>query len=63
MSDTKSDSRHRLIALFVTVAFHVAVAVLLITLYLQPVASDMERKWPPRGFFGGAVRWRICDGG
>lgn len=47
MSDTKSDSRHRLIALFVTVAFHVAVAVLLITLYLQPVASDMERKWPP----------------
>lgn len=47
MSDSKGDKRHRLIALFITVLFHAIVVVALLMLYLRPVASDSERKWPP----------------
>lgn len=48
MSDTGSDRRrHHLIALLVTVLFHVLVVVALLTIYLRPVAVDSERVWPP----------------
>ncbi len=48
MSDPKSDNRHRLIALLATVIFHVAVVVVLLTLYLRyPGEADSERTWPP----------------
>ena len=47
MSDPRSDRRHQLIALFFTVLFHAAVVVTLLLLYMRPVASDHERKWPP----------------
>ncbi|MBD5313319.1 MAG: hypothetical protein K2G41_07380 [Duncaniella sp.] len=48
MSDSSSDRRrHHLIALFVTVLFHVLLVVALITLCLRPVAIDTERTWPP----------------
>lgn len=48
MSDTRSDGRrHHLIALLVTVLFHVLVVVALLTIYLRPVATDFERVWPP----------------
>lgn len=49
MSESKSDNnRHRLIALFATVAFHVLVVVVLLTLYLRyPGEADEARTWPP----------------
>lgn len=48
MSETGSDRRsHHLIALLVTVLFHVLVVVALLTIYLRPVAVDSERVWPP----------------
>lgn len=43
-----TDNRNKLIALACTVAFHIALAVLLLTLYLRyPGAEDNERTWPP----------------
>lgn len=49
MSESKGDNkRHRLIALFATIAFHVAVVVILLTLYLRyPGEADEMRTWPP----------------
>lgn len=49
MSESKSDNnRQRLIALLATVAFHVLVAVLLLTLYLRYPGEAVEmRTWPP----------------
>lgn len=47
MSDSRSDNRNRMIALLVTVAFHVLLVVLLFMLWLRPVAADEERTWPP----------------
>ncbi|MCM1355316.1 MAG: TonB family protein [Staphylococcus sp.] len=48
MAESQSDNRHRLIALFVTIIFHVAVVVVLLTLYLRyPGSADEVRTWPP----------------
>ncbi|MCM1076518.1 MAG: hypothetical protein NC411_04070 [Bacteroides sp.] len=47
MSDSRSDKRNHLIALLATIIFHLVIVVLLLTLYLHPVAADTDRGWPP----------------
>lgn len=49
MSDQNRDRRRHqnLIALFATALFHIVVAIVLLSVYLRPVATDPERTWPP----------------